>query len=130
MLELPESLQQLIQEHNLYLEEMDPLKGIWADCAPWAEEIEGHYYNAHIRLGKDLTGKALYLVLLHEVAHYLFEARGCRTFNTRLHGKEWQAIYRELVQEHLDLFPEELNVLDMFTGYTAAKENELLEKLQ
>lgn len=122
--ELPESLRQLILEHQLYLEEVAPLKTRWAEYSPWPFES----YKAAISIGSDCQGRARYLILLHEIAHYLSDQE--QTCGRRPHGKEWQAIYQRLVQANIHLFsPDQDQVLDMFNRYTAKKENNLIELL-
>ena len=103
MIKLPAQLKHLTQQHHLKLEEMEPLKGIWANYTP------------------GMVGKYN--------AHYITD-RDNRSCFTRPHGKEWQATYKQLVQENLDLFPEDAKVLDLFIRYTSARENELVETLQ
>lgn len=125
---LPKKLDWLVQDLGLKVERIAPLKTRWAEYEPWPFIQDGIEYNARITLGEDLKGRALYLIILHELAHYKADKQ--YGWGIRPHGKEWQAIYKQLVQNHLDLFsPDQDKVLELFNRYTAAKENNLIELL-
>ena len=116
-----------LEDEGILLERVAPRKTLWAEYLPWAFVQDGIEYNAKIILGEDLKGRALYLIILHELAHYRADKQ--YGWGIRPHGKEWQAIYRELVEKYQYLFPG-TQVLDMFDRYTAKKENNLIELLQ
>lgn len=115
-----------LQDNGVLLEWVAPRKTLWAEYKPWPFTRDGIEYNAKITLGEDLKGRALYLIILHELAHYKADKQ--YGWGIRPHGKEWQAIYRDLVEKYQYLFPG-IEVLEMFDRYTAKKENNLIELL-
>ena len=122
-------LEQELEDNGILLERVAPRKTLWAEYSPGTFTQGGIEYNARITLGEDLKGKALYLIILHELAHYKADKQ--YGWGIRPHGKEWQAIYKQLVQNHLDLFsPDQDKVLELFNRYTAARENNLIDILQ
>lgn len=120
-------LREELAGYSILIEEAEPRKTMWALYEPWPFEQDGIQYKAKIGLGQDLKGKARYLVLLHELAHYLADQDYAGTYGYRPHGKEWQFFYRNLLHKYRYLFPPE--VQDLFPKYTSAKENELIELL-
>lgn len=119
-------LEQELEKYNILIEEVKPRKTLWALYEPRPFEQDGIQYKARIGLGQDLKGKARYLIILHELAHYKADKQ--YGWGIRPHGKEWQAIYKELVEKYQYLFPGQ-DVLSMFDRYTARKENNLVELL-
>lgn len=116
-----------LEDNGILLERVAPRKTLWAEYEPWPFTQDGIEYNARITLGEDLKGRALYLIILHELAHYLADQDYAGTYGYRPHGKEWKAIYRDLLQKYQYLFPPE--VQDLFPRYSSFKENDLIELL-
>lgn len=67
-----------------------------------------HGKNHRISVNGNLNAFAFLITLLHELAHLIaFEKYGNRIAS---HGKEWKAVYGEILQQFLllDLFPEDI----------------------